>query len=909
MLNSKFMTIANKVIFDLSESPESKSPEAIRALVKYFATSHPLNPIKLNEDEIEQIAKYIEFQYGITIGEGVLLEGEDEFEPWLQDKERSPDFEPYFWNRYRQYLIQKQLPENVISTLDKSTGKILDRLGNPDKDGKWDRRGMVVGHVQSGKTANFIGLINKASDTGYKLIIILAGMIEDLRSQTQIRIDEGYIGKDSSKKNDVNQLDTFIGVGKLTPGNNRVPMSFTDKLKDFTQTHNFRPSGYDEATILVVKKNTSILRRLKEWLQRNNSDLNGTISDLPVLLIDDEADHASVNTNNPDKNPTAINSRIREILKLFKRKSYLAYTATPFANIFIEPDQDDEMLEDDLFPKDFIYSMEAASNYVGAEKIFNDTSEESIIREINDFEDILSIKHKSGERLVTLPDTLYEAIHSFIIIKAIRILRNQDDKHNSMLIHVSRFKDVQRQVYDKVLVYMQNMQNNIRSYYKLDTLSALKNEYIKKLYDVWEKEYSYIINDWNKIQNLLVEAIVPIDTKLINGDTKENLDYAIYENGLNVIAIGGDRLSRGLTLEGLTVSYFYRNTSMYDTLMQMGRWFGYRDGYADLCRIYLTNATESYFGHIAEASEELRDEIQYMFERNLTPKDFGLKVRTHPGSLLITAKNKMRSSTVVSHKIDLKGRLIESDKLDITPENREHNWNLLNSLVENLNKNYTYDFDENTKYNYVFKNVSINYIIDFVKRFKNQSRSHMTDTKPVVAYLNNAKSASAFTEWDVVLINNNNEKAKTNVANLNVKIQRRSIDKSSQNDRYKKDSFIEISSRRKVSNINAEMAGMSIEDINKAFEDFKKNSKNSEAKISSMAGKYLRKYRVRPLLMLHVMNVYEDLKVDESLLEKDLFAYGMSFPLEGPYIEEVEFAVNTTYLKNQNEGYYEDDEE
>lgn len=894
--------LINNVIHDLSQTPDNKTPEFIRKLIVHFA-ANPLNPIELQENDIEDIAKHIEYMFGLTMEEGTLLESKEEFTPWLPEKKASEDFEPYFWNRYKKYLFQQQFPDQIISKIDDVTDKILGRLENPSKKGDWNRKGMVVGHVQSGKTANFIGVVNKASDVGYKLIIILAGMIEDLRSQTQIRVDEGYIGQDSSKKDNVDRSETLIGVGNIDP--NRIPMTLTDKFNDFKTTTNFQPNEYNNATIIVVKKNTSVLRKLKEWLKRNNTNLNGTISDLPLLMIDDEADHASVNTNNPDKDPTAINQRIREILCLFNRKCYLAYTATPFANIFIDPDNDDDMLNDDLFPRDFIYSLEPPNNYVGAEKIFNSTEEVNIIREVNDIEDILPVRHKKDADFIGLPDSLVEAINSHIISKAIRIIRGQNKKHHSMLVHVSRFKDVQKQVYELIVQYKQNMLNNIRSYYKLSFEDAIKNDYIVDLYNTWKKEYRNIYSNWGEIQDLLLEACGPMQTMLINGDSDDNLDYAIYkENGLNVIAVGGDRLSRGLTLEGLATSYFYRNTSMYDTLMQMGRWFGYRDGYHDLCRIYLTPMTEAYFSHIAEATEELRDELKEMFAKGLTPKDFGIKVRTHPGSLLITAKNKMRTATIVRRKVNFKGKLLESDKLDLKPDNRKFNFNLLNNFVSNLLK--LKDVNKNKQNNYVFENIPIKYIIDFVFDFRNYKNSHMTETQPLVAYLKNAQAA--FENWDVVIVSNEKEKTITTLSGLDIHIQRRTVEKKEPH--YKENDFIEITKRRRVGNIYAEMAGMSEDEISNAEDEHIKanNMKKEDFKTSSLNGRFLRKNRSKPLLMLHLINSYTDIKDDSTLVEKDLFAYGISFPLKGPDIKEVEFAVNTTYIKNQYTGY-EDDEE
>jgi hypothetical protein len=342
---------------------------------------------------------------------------------------------------------------------------------------------MVVGYVQSGKTANFIGVINKASDIGYKLIIILAGMQETLRSQTQERVDEGYIGQDSSKKLNVNLHESLIGVGNIN--HDKRPLTFTDKFNDFKNNQNFEVQRYDDATVLVVKKNTSVLAKLREWLKKNNSNVDGSISNLPLLMIDDEADHASVNTNDSDKDPTTINKRIREILNLFHRKCYLAYTATPFANIFIDPATDDDMYKDDLFPRDFIISLDPPSNYVGSEKIFgNDSADIDIIRDIGDIEDIIPLKHNKLLTISELPISLRQAVLSHIIAKAIRLLRGQENKHHSMLVHLSRFKDVQREVYNLIVQLRQDIEKGVRYSYKLDDKEALKNPYILDLFRV-----------------------------------------------------------------------------------------------------------------------------------------------------------------------------------------------------------------------------------------------------------------------------------------------------------------------------------------------------------------------------------------------------------------------------------------
>jgi len=883
--------ITNKVIYTLSKKPESKTPEIIRQLIK-FESHNPLNIINLSENDIEKIARDIEHQFGLTMEEGTLIVDNENFEEWLDKKRSDESFDPYFWNRYEKLLLQNKFPPLIVSKIDSITNKILSRLENPDKQGKWYRKGMVLGHVQSGKTANFIGVINKASDVGYKLIIILAGMQETLRSQTQERVDEGYIGQDSSKKNGVNFVESLIGVGSFN--HEKIPYTFTDKHNDFNDDRNFRVEKYNDATVIVVKKNARVLEKLRIWLKKNNSNIDGNISKLPLLMIDDEADHASVNTNDSDKDPTTINKRIREILHLFQRKCYLAYTATPFANIFIDPLTNDKMLGDELFPSDFIFSLDPPPNYLGSEKIFGSESDEfDIIRDIGDINDIIPLKHKKDLSVNELPKSLILAIYTNILSKSIRLIKGQDKKHHSMLIHLSRFKDVQREVYDLVVQLIQDIEKGVRYSYKQTDTQALKNPYMRDLFSIWNDEFSDISSSWNNVKDKLLKAVVSINVKLINGDSNDRLDYQNYKNGLTVIAVGGDKLSRGLTLEGLATSYFYRNTSMYDTLMQMGRWFGYRDGFADLCRIYLTPMTENYFSHISNATEELRMELKDMLAANKTPKDFGLKVRTHPGSLLITARNKMRLAQTLTIRLDLSAKLVESYALDLTQPNRKKNWLLLSTFVSGLQ-----DLKKaklNDQVNYEWKKISEEKIVNFIENFNNHDASIMTKSLPILSYLK--QTAKSCPEWDVVLVNIASSKEVQSISGLNIGVQRRSCPNSDDS------SYIEISKRRRVGNNRTERAGMSESEILRALVRYEKQDVSVD-----IPGRFLRMERSRPLLMLHVVDAYKDIKDASTLLESSLFAYGISFPKSKVHIEPVEFAVNTIYVRTQHEEG-EDDEE
>ncbi|MEP3847551.1 MAG: hypothetical protein ABJM43_19570 [Paracoccaceae bacterium] len=341
-------TVMNMVEMGLFNQPR-KTEEELRTMVRGVAAA--IAP-SLRDAEIELIAREIEHKQGIKAGLVSIVEDDDpDFEPWLDDAK--PSIKPFYWERYRKLLFKKNLPRDVITSTDQVTDTILSRLGNPRLEKQWDRRGMVVGHVQSGKTANYSGLICKAADAGYKLIIVIAGIHNNLRNQTQERIDESLIGVDSGKQwgRTVGGRKYVLGAGEFDPSKRPVPL--TTRIHDFNKARADSDSSeigdYREPVVLVIKKNYRTLSNLLDWLKDNNARGDHEMIDQPMLLIDDEADNASINTKYGKKLVTTINGQIRDLLKMFHRSCYVGYTATPFANIFIDPDQDDEMHEEDLF--------------------------------------------------------------------------------------------------------------------------------------------------------------------------------------------------------------------------------------------------------------------------------------------------------------------------------------------------------------------------------------------------------------------------------------------------------------------------------------------------------------------------------------------------------------------------------
>src|SRR3984957_7012538 len=449
-----------------------------------------------------------------------------------------------------------------------------------------------MGQVQSGKTANYNGVICKSADYGYRVIILLAGVLNNLRSQTQQRVEEAFIGVDTDKKDrNLPLRDTKTGVGKISDVN-RIPFSLTSREFDFRRD-SARAATYSlyatrEPVIFVIKKQAGVLSHLIEWLGSLNETRGGKIRATPMLLIDDEADNASVNTKK-EGDPTTINAKIRELLALFEQNCYLGYTATPFANIFIDPDSDHEMLEDDLFPRDFIISLDAPENYIGASRIFGEPGDlRGIIISVNDHSEAFPERHKITQTVSNLPNSLLEAVRRFVLSRAIRILRGRGTDHCSMLVNVSRFNLVQRQVTGLLTDYVGELLKAAKLHASLPLDKALEDPSIKRLHETWTKYLSTVPEPWNNIQSVLSDALGTVVVRTINNTSTDRLDYRNYKDrGLHVIAVGGQSLSRGFTLEGLTTSYFIRNSIMYDTLLQMGRWFGYSDRYIDLCRLYM----------------------------------------------------------------------------------------------------------------------------------------------------------------------------------------------------------------------------------------------------------------------------------------------------------------------------------
>lgn len=703
----------------------------------------PMVAPDLDESDVESLSIELEKERIWDMGEGISFASATHI-PWLELRRNEISWPR--WEEYRALLANKGLTPKIIDSMSARNDRILDLAGDPKQTGNWSRRGLVIGDVQSGKTANYLGLFNKAADAGYKVFILLGGHTDKLRQQTQARVDEGFIGRDTrmiqQSRGSMEQGSTNrLGIGM----NSSVS---TDALTSYYEDFSISKVGtvfhVDEdrpPVVFVIKKNKTILQNLTKFLSASLAP--GQRIEAPALLLDDEADYASINTKPGSDEATAINAAIRDLLRVFERNSYIGYTATPFANVLI----DDEN-QDDLFPRNFIYSLDAPANYFGPRQMFGDSSANtaSFIQPLYDAEGCFPFKHKSDLTVESIPSTLVEAIRVFFLANAIRDLRPlQENKPRSMLINVSRFVKVQQQVFDLVSEEV----SNLRDALSYERRSSSSEWAVMK--SVFHDQFSDSGVTWDEVQSVLVEAVSNLTVHIVNSKKgSATWDAAFDAPKPRVIAIGGDYLSRGLTLEGLCTSYFYRRSLAYDTLMQMGRWFGYRDGYEDICRLWIDDEVALWFRDIADAIDELRFDLAEMASRKLEPKDFGLAVRCHPGAMMtVTARNKSLSGTPTPKNVSLWNKVRETSRLSIEPKVVENNYLALKDLIDEINSLPVPDFVSAKQY--VRTRVGQRIIGQFLDRYTAAETDPIFSGTDLASFVRSSPS-KAVEYWDVILM-------------------------------------------------------------------------------------------------------------------------------------------------------------
>ena len=636
-----------------------------------------------------------------------------------------------------------------------------------------------------------------------------------------------------------------------------------DKRDADTISQAFNFGNTNSPIVVVIKKNPSSLRNVITWLRNQyKNEINHA-----MLLIDDESDFASINYKDVD-DPNTINRRIRELLGLFAMRSYVAYTATPYANIFIDHQAVTEQYGEDLFPSDFIFALEPPSDYFSARRIFIETDGRHLVT-IDDFREALPLNHKIDFRLTELPDSLKEAIRLFILNVAIRRLRNQGHEHNSMLVHVSRFTNLHQQCGRLIGTYLDQVSRPIKAFAKLNNPEG-QSDVVTDFRITFERRLASAIEgeSWQSVLATVADIIDSVVIREVHKDTKIPLVYR-SDAVTNAIVIGGASLSRGFTLVGLSVSYFLRTTVFYDTLMQMGRWFGYRPGYEDLCRIFLTQDMAENFAHIIDATDELFVNLRKMESAKRTPNDFGLVVREHPDSLLqITARNKQKNTQTFVSSMNLNGHLKETVRLFKDPIIRTRNLTAIHGLINVLLAQNAQEVDSG----FLWKGIDRLKVLGFLEQFQTYQTDSLgaKNLMPIRHIQEYAKSVE--TQWDVGLYSGTQPIEDWPFPQLPIKAQLR-------NTFTDEGEYIQFAQRKLSSGSPEALVLTELDRKDLETKTFEKRGDRT---------RFMRSRLKRPLLMLHIMNAQN--------FDSQLAAFGVCFPDNGLGTSQtVSYKVNTVF--------------
>ncbi len=510
----------------------------------------------------------------------------------------------------------------------------------------------------------------------------------------------------------------------------------------------------DGFTLVVLKKNSSVLRNFHAWLDGASKEV---IERTPALIIDDESDQASINTAKAEDDPTAINQHIRKLMTRFHVCSFVGYTATPFANVLV-----DALEDSDVFPRDFLISLGKPPNYFGAEELFGREKVGAlkakeglpVIRNIPPGDSIVlspkSVKKILDDGSSLLVPSMETAIDNFVLSCSARYVRGQHKKHMTMLLHISHLTDAQSR-----------LKNNVDEYLKTLKFEAEKDssELKERLKFLWEEDFAIASKEFigapsinfSEIWAFTKRVIEELETILENSRSLERLSFET-EIPLRAIVVGGNTLSRGLTLEGLCVSYFVRTTLAYDTLLQMGRWFGFRQGYIDLTRIFVTEDLRDHFFHLATVEQEIRDEIKMMAANEERPIDVGIRIRNHP-HLTVTAGNKMRRAQDCAFTYSgtkIQARHIHTQDVEIV----ENNYNVIKQLFDRCTKygkrdsSVFHDF-RNTL---LFSRLSPEVIFQFLDEYLFSSENGKFANEHLRDYISSQNKVMEVTEWSVAFL-------------------------------------------------------------------------------------------------------------------------------------------------------------
>lgn len=671
------------------------------------------------------IQKYREYQHQeqnkiIYLEKASVLHNDGAFDNWYSGART----EIGVWPDYKKKL---SLPPQAIKDIDESTFQILRQCANPKAEGA-KRRGLVVGYVQSGKTANFQALIAKAVDEGYRIIIVLAGMYNNLREQTQTRLAHDLDLNASSEKK--------VAWHNLTTEEDDMP-----RVTSMSTTH---LNNFNNVAVMVVKKNERRLHNVQEFLENIDDDV---LNRRPVLIIDDESDQATPNTLSGKNAVSSINRRIRDIWNIVKRGSYVAYTATPFANILIDPTD-----KEDLYPEDFAITLPKPEGYLGADEFFNTSPfVDEDAEENEELINVLSSAVPLEESTILAPQsrdlsqyapvmtpTLEEAIYWFVIATAIRKIRTGKYNHASMLVHTSHRTEAHSLLKDIVDKFVQSLSLDFPEHQK-----KFKEVFTHHIHRADTLRQGELIPEWSELLTQIKKVIEKITVKIDNGKSENRLNYP-QGQPQTVIAIGGGTLSRGLTLEGLVVSYFLRTSNTYDTLLQMGRWFGFRPHYADLVRVWVGPGLLDDYRHLAIVERQIREEISTMQKEGARPRELALKILAHPGRLDITSPAKMTSAQIVQAGLGgTRKQTIYLDRADVAIE-KSHQ--IVRSFIHEALVEADHVFTDQHG-NHLIRSVGNSLVVEFFQKFWVADRWMQPDTLETWLHVHGAEA-----HWNVVLV-------------------------------------------------------------------------------------------------------------------------------------------------------------
>ncbi|SFK83887.1 Z1 domain-containing protein [Rhodanobacter glycinis] len=619
------------------------------------AVGNPAIPEQLRS----QVRELLSREEMIVLRPASIITAESGRGDWLRRMDRSGW---YYWPSLRDYLLNvKGWGAPAVRSLDESTDRILAEVSDPASE-RFDIRGLVLGYVQSGKTANFTALMAKAADVGFRLLVVLSGLDNGLRRQTQIRVNKELAG----------YADSRPGAVPLPPMGRQWHQFTTEDFDGDFRAGNANHSALQgtQPVLLVVKKNGPVLRRLHAWIDAAPEEVRRT---LPLLVIDDEADQASVDTRGSYQTgttsaddedyeaPAVINGLIRQLLQKFQRCAYVAYTATPFANILIPHDTVDPSVGNDLYPKDFIVDLPKPSGYFGAEELFGRQDPETgeLIGGID------AVRHIPDADLATLengivPPSLDRALLDFILAGAARAERGDGVHPATMLIHTSQRTDEHDRIWRQVDARFGELKDEWRYQREQGIRERMRERWQTEFVPVTRASFVGRERSFDQIEEHIGPFVEAVLVRQINSATGEMLDYE-REPGLKAIAVGGNKLARGLTLEGLLISYFVRPSAMYDTLMQMGRWFGFRGGYEDLTRIWMPAELAGWFSDLANVEYSLREDIRRYEVEQVTPLQLGTRILEHP-AMLVTNRLKSRFATTIIVEQSYSSQVVQTVK-------------------------------------------------------------------------------------------------------------------------------------------------------------------------------------------------------------------------------------------------------